>query len=141
MKRTVFSSYLFLFLILQGVKHNDIRHTMISSIAMGVSLCHHSHVGTNNKLDKKIFKLMDISFMQGIVSPYACYLAKQNEKNKELLFLAVIDYILYIKVLCKARNMEDYSEFQKNIHMLFHIINLPSIHYLYKNSQNSFSNS
>lgn len=132
MKRTVFSSYLFLLLILQGVKHTDIRHTIISSIGMGVSLCHHSHVGTKNTLDKKLFKYMDIGFMQGVVSPYACYLAIRNKKVKELLLLIMMDYILYIKVLCKARNMEDYSEFQKNIHLLFHIINLPSIHYLYR---------
>lgn len=134
MRRTIFSSYLFLYPMNMGIKHNDYIFSNINAIGMGLSICNHSHSFHEDIFRRKLFRKADVIFMR-LYGLYILYLSLYTYDSKRAFLYNIVNtlsiYYLFFVRLNRKRFIEEYDSFEKWLHFLFHIISLYNAGYVY----------
>lgn len=135
MRRTILSSYLFLLPINLGLKYNDYFFTNINAIGMGLSICNHSHSFHTDKYRRKLFRKIDVLYMH-FYGLYITYLSLYTYKNKYIFLYNIsmkmlIIYLFFIR-LQKKKYIEEYDNYEKWLHCMFHIISICNAALTYK---------
>lgn len=146
MKRTILSSFLFLYPVNLSFKNKDPIFLNMSTLALAISAINHSHNHiSNSKISRKyIFKKIDQYYMifLCIYHTFRCLLySYRNNKNnlkeciKDIFKNYSIVFFIYFYILKghkKDFEMEEYEEYQKNAHVLFHVFSIILIGLTYK---------
>lgn len=140
MKRTIASSLLFLYPLNCAFHAVDVWMLNLCAIAMAVSLVNHSHTFHPDTYRRKIFGTIDENVMIGLViyiTGKCLYLSTHFwECLCTLGGLCVFISVTYFGLLRgwqkEGRVMEAYKEWQKNVHVLFHVVSIIGLTMCYR---------
>ena len=143
MKRTILSSFFFLYPVQVAYGYRDIVGMNASIMALAISCINHSHTYHSDGFRRKLFGHIDQLYMIGMFffSFITCLrLAKTRVAMRECIrdFLSTMVYIAVIYGLVlkgyksRTRAIEHYTSFQKNVHVFFHFFTILRVTSLYK---------
>ena len=143
MKRTIASSFLFIVPINFFFNSGYIFKANLCALALGLSVANHSHIGHSDKFRRHLFMTLDPIYMP----IFAVYMAWSLRFVPWLLALhaSVLGY-LWLGPLSKGgvTRIDQYTEIQKDLHMLFHfaaILGFTALQYIQHHRLNSLASS
>lgn len=128
MKRTIFSSFLFLYPLNVAYKYSDIVILNLSAIGIGLSIANHAHTYHQLTKRKNLFNIIDTIYMHVIIA-YTIYPCFTTTKCviQTISLLSVMVGIFFSLLGGTKLKKEEYSKYQKIWHVIFHIISIIGI--------------
>jgi len=124
MIRTICSSFYFIVPTYISFRMRDTFGLFVSTIGMGVSIANHSHTFTMIPFRKNLFRMIDSSFMKGMgVIFFTEALIRYPIRMKFLVFVLGTMTAMFFRSLGDTP-IEEYTEYQKNMHVLFHFFGI-----------------
>ena len=140
MKRTILSSFLFLYPLGIAHHHHDTPIVYASSLGLAFSVINHSHVHHPDTTRRTLFGIVDACYMSSlpIYLVYRCFTYTPRFLTYLWGFMyfsmVVAWYMLFLGGRTyHIRKMENYSSAQKWGHVVFHIIGILGGSELYRN--------
>jgi len=131
MIRTVASSFIFLYPINLAFYYNDVISMNINIIMLALSVSNHSHIWHPNTFRRKLIKNLDKIWVH--ITIIAAILPCFNNTectNGIILSLFSIGFFYFYLLGGVSVEIEDYKPWQKNAHVLFHLISVIQITYI-----------
>lgn len=125
MRRTVLSSFLFIYPLNHAYHYRDLWMVNLCAIAVGLSVANHSHTWHGNPERRKLFRQLDIAFMYFLLLYviYPCFVCYGCIVHTGMI-VSIIAFIYFIMLGGKVKQIEDYNAWQKNGHVLFHVVSI-----------------
>lgn len=120
MKRTILTSFMFLYPLNKAYEYRDVMTLNMSAIGLGLSVCNHSHSWHTDKFRRKLFQFIDVVYMHSFALR-AMY--NSIECTFQVSLIVIMMFTMYYKLL-GGKVFEKYTERDKNVHMLFHILSI-----------------
>jgi len=131
MKRTIASSFLFLYPLGIAHTHRDTPIVYASAIALAISVINHSHVSHPDTVRRVVFGAFDACYMSGLpfylLSRCMTYTPTPTCYRHICLYLSIV--VMWYMGFLKGRHytiraIEGYSAIQKWGHVGFHFISI-----------------
>ena len=121
MIRTIASSFVFLYPIHKSLEYQDYSILYLCILAIPISVANHAHTWHPDTFRRKLFMTIDISYMLFLMfyMLYPCFINTICILMVGLQ-ISVLSF-LYMYLLSDVKTIEDYKEWQKWVHVVFHI--------------------
>ncbi len=125
MKRTILSSFMFLYPLNKAYQYGDQLTMNLSAIGLGLSIANHSHAWHPDQFRRKLFKYIDIIYMHAFVARtvYNSLTSLQCITSSTLVLMSTINTFLKLG----TEDFEYYTENQKLLHAFFHVYAITSL--------------
>lgn len=122
MKRTILSSFLFLYPTHLAYQRRDTAVMYLSIIGMSLSLINHSHSYHPDNVWRKLFGWLDSIYMS-CVPFYLITISYHSSMHSLLYITALMAWFVYVLDGRKGnyRQSESYSPVQRWCHVIFHV--------------------
>lgn len=123
MIRTIFSSFYFLLPIYCSFLYRDLLGLLMFTIGMGVSIANHSHTFHHLLFRRKLFMKIDIYYMYAL----GIYVSIDSFLYDVFItsFIVLLNAIIFLNL--GNDRIEYYTEKEKRIHVLFHLVGISSL--------------
>ncbi len=125
MKRTIFSSFMFLYPLNKAYQYGDQWTMNLSAIGLGLSIANHSHAWHQDQFRRKLFKYVDIVYMHAFIARtvYNSLASLQCITSSIIILMSIINTFLKLG----TEDFEHYTENQKLLHTFFHVYAITSL--------------
>ena len=99
-------------------KRRDTKGVLLFSTGLGLSVANHAHTGHPNAFRRWLFSKIDIPFMFSLAAIHVMKGFRVYPRIVVILGTACVA-LMYQQI--GRREREDYTEYQRNMHMMFHL--------------------
>lgn len=131
MKRTIFSSFVFLYPLNKAYQYRDVFTMNWSAIGLALSVCNHAHSWHPDSVRRNLFKWIDIVYMHAFTARTLYNSLTSATCAAESIVVSALMNELYYNTLGND-NFEQYTEKQKILHVFFHIFAVVSLTLLHQ---------
>lgn len=131
MKRTILSSFMFLYPLNKAYEYRDVATMNWSAIGLGLSVCNHSHSWHTDWFRIKLFQWTDVAYMHAFTLRTIYNSLTSIQCASQSVLIGALMILLYYYTL-GDKSFEQYKSIHKNIHMGFHVFSIASLTLLHQ---------